>query len=286
MTADVDAEREVDFGRLAGRVLTRWWLPVGGLIVGVIVGYLLTLGGTATYRAEALVSLGTPFTQSGQSLQGLNANPRIVNEIMNSEATLRRAAEAGGPSAAALRGKVAARTIGSGIPGKLQGPQVMGISVKGSHPARVADAANSISKTVINRTATFVTEQIDAYRTQLATQNTRLASLGTRITELQKALAQAGLPELQRLVLVSYLDNAEQRQGSLLDDKASTQQQLLLATSIEAPKILSPAVAVQTTPRSRHNSMAVGGLVGLILGLLAALCWDWVAARTNRRPSS
>ena len=42
---------------------------------------------------------------------------------------------------------------------------------------------------------------------------------------------------------------------------------------------------MQTTARSKHNSMAVGGLIGLILGLLAALMWDWTAGRMNRRPA-
>ena len=52
-------------------------------------------------------------------------------------------------------------------------------------------------------------------------------------------------------------------------------------SSIEAPKILSPAVAVATTPRSRHNSMAVGGLVGLILGLLAVIASRNGGSRTG-----
>src|SRR5262245_49250847 len=98
MTADVDAEREVDFGRLVNRVLARWWLPVSGLIIGIALGYLVSLGGSKVYRAEALVSLGTPFTASGSPLQGLTANPRIVTEIANSEDAIRKAADASGLS--------------------------------------------------------------------------------------------------------------------------------------------------------------------------------------------
>src|SRR4051812_9747776 len=285
MTADVDAEQEVDFGRLARRVLARWYLPVGGLVIGLTIGYLLSLGGGTVYRAEALVALGTPFTPNGTPLQGLTSNPRVVNEIISSEATIRAAAAAANLRADAIRGKVAARTVGSGIPGRQVGPQVMGISVKGSRPAKVALAANSIAHTITIGTGKFVQGQIDRYQTSLESQTSRLKSLGARIDALQTSLDSPGLNTLDKLVLVSYLDNAEQRQGTLLDDQATTQQQLLLATDIEKPKILAPAVAVQTSARSRHNSMAVGGLIGLILGLVAALLWDWAAGRMNRRPA-
>src|SRR5262245_46597084 len=144
MTADVDAEREVDFGRLASRVLARWWLPVGGLIIGIAVGYLASLGGTQVYRAEALISLGTPFTPGGAPLAGLTANPRHVTEIVESESALRRAAAAADLRVGALRGRVATRTVSSGLPAKAQGPLLMGVSVKGSRPRRVALAANSL----------------------------------------------------------------------------------------------------------------------------------------------
>ncbi len=285
MTADVDAEKEVDFGRLAGLVVARWWLPVAGLIIGIAVGYLLSLGGTKVYRAEALVSLGTPFTPGGAPLAGLTANPRFTIEIINSEAALRRAADAGGLPVSAVRGKVAARTVSSGVAAKAQGPQLMGIAVKGNAPRKVALAANALAGTVISRTAPYVQAQIRTYQNQLQTQADQLVSIQNRISALQQQVDTPGLAPLDRLVLVSYLDNAEQRRGTLLDSQATTQQQLTLAKDIESPSIIQPAVAVQTTARSRHNSMAVGGLIGLILGLLAALLWDWTAARMNHRPA-
>lgn len=286
MSADVDAEQEVDFGRLARRVLARWWLPVGGLVIGVAIGYAATLGGSNTYRAEAILALGTPFTSNGSPIAGLTNNPRAVTELANAQNALVRANAAGGPPARALTGKIAIRTIGSGLPGKAQGPPIVGIAVKGSRPKRVADAANSIAATVASSlTQGFVNGQVKAYLLQLQTQNAQLAVLKDRIANLQVVIGDKSLSPINRLLLVTQLDNAEQRSGTLLDAKSQTQQSLLLANNIEAPRILSRAVAVQTTARSKHNSMAVGGLIGLILGLLAALLWDWTAGRMNRRPA-
>src|SRR3954465_7730499 len=105
---DVDAEQEVDFGRWARTLAARWWLPVGGLVIGLAVGYLLALGGSQVYRAEALVSLGTPFTPNGGGVitQSLGTNPRTVSEIILSESALKDAARHAHVRVGALRGQV------------------------------------------------------------------------------------------------------------------------------------------------------------------------------------
>ena len=46
---------------------------------------------------------------------------------------------------------------------------------------------------------------------------------------------------------------------------------------VEEPTILTPASADRVTARSRRNSVVVAGLIGLVLGGLAALLWDRVA---------
>jgi len=35
---DLDAEREVDLGRYLDALVARWWLPVLGLLIGVVIG--------------------------------------------------------------------------------------------------------------------------------------------------------------------------------------------------------------------------------------------------------
>jgi uncharacterized protein involved in exopolysaccharide biosynthesis len=81
---------------------------------------------------------------------------------------------------------------------------------------------------------------------------------------------------------VSQIDNAEQRRGQLLDLQAQSQQQLALARNVEASRIVEPAVATKTTAQSRRNSILVAGAIGLLLGLIAALAWDGLAARFRR----
>ena len=57
-------------------------------------------------------------------------------------------------------------------------------------------------------------------------------------------------------------------------DLTTTTQLYLLAKNVEAPRIITHAVAEKTAARSHRNATAVGALIGLILGGIAALVWD------------
>jgi len=41
---DVDAEEELELGRYWNALITRWWLPLAGLVAGIAIGYLPTIG--------------------------------------------------------------------------------------------------------------------------------------------------------------------------------------------------------------------------------------------------
>src|SRR5437867_12693639 len=89
---DLDAEAEVDLGRYGHRLLERWWLLLVGLVAGAVVGYLLTLGGTQFYRAQAVVYMGQPLGAGQAPLQSLNTNPSTARAIITSESVIRRVA--------------------------------------------------------------------------------------------------------------------------------------------------------------------------------------------------
>ena len=94
---DPDAEREVDLRSAWSRITARWWLPVAGLVIGAVLGVIVSVGGGEVFRATTLLYLGQPFTTSGGGqIQSLATNPKTVNRIIRSEAALRQAAEASG----------------------------------------------------------------------------------------------------------------------------------------------------------------------------------------------
>jgi uncharacterized protein involved in exopolysaccharide biosynthesis len=280
---DLDAEREVDLGRWRTAIAARWWLPVVGLVAGAILGLLASVGGAQVYRAQALISLGQPFSPTGSApVNSFATNPRAVAEIVRSESALKQAAVAAGLHVGALRGKVSSGQVGTGTGNAVRNVPLVTVSVQGAKPTKVEVAANELAKIVVDRTtAKYVGTKIKTFKLTLASIQEQLNSLKPRINALQSQVDASGVAPLDKLVLLSALDNAQQRRGQLLELQTTTQQQLALAENVESAQVIQKAAAVKTTARSRRNSLAIGALIGLIAGLVAAIAWDPVTSRRN-----
>ncbi|MBA3716812.1 MAG: hypothetical protein H0W87_01105 [Actinobacteria bacterium] len=281
---ELDAEREVDLRRYWNALVTRWWLPIAGLVAGLIIGYLLTLGGNQVYEATALVSLGTPYAGTSP-IQGLPTNSTYVDRLVHSEYAARIAAAKAGLRPGQVRNNVSTKAV-SGGKGTLKAGQtpLYEISLTGAVPRKVQAATLSLSNQVISRISGYVDTKISGYETLLSSLNAQLDSNRLRINSLRRALANAsGLSQLDQLVIVTQLDNAVQQSGTLLQNKTTTEGQLSLAKDVEKPRIIAPPVPTKTTARSTRNSMLVGGVIGLLLGIVAALLSEPVLRRVRER---
>ena len=77
------------------------------------------------------------------------------------------------------------------------------------------------------------------------------------------------------------INNAEQRRGTVLQDLNLAKQLLSLAENVEKSRVVQPAVARKASATSRRNAAAVGALIGLLLGGLAAVLADpWLQRRS------
>src|SRR5499426_810955 len=93
----LEEEQEVDLSSGWKRLKARWWLPVGGLVVGAVIGIALALSGGTVWRAQTIVYLGQPFAPlGGGQIQSLATNPRTVSEIVRSESAIEAASQASG----------------------------------------------------------------------------------------------------------------------------------------------------------------------------------------------
>jgi hypothetical protein len=90
-----------------------------------------------------------------------------------------------------------------------------------------------------------------------------------------EALAASSLSATEKILLQGRLQGCQA-------DLTTTTQLWLLAKNVEAPRVITQAVAEKTAARSHRNATAVGALIGLILGGIAALLWDPVARRRAR----
>src|SRR3954451_4621970 len=87
-TPDLDAERDVDLRRHWDTITTHWWLPLAGLAVGLVIGYLISLGGAQVYKAKA-VNLPGPAAPAGRAAGPEPAtNPSTVRQLVTAEATI------------------------------------------------------------------------------------------------------------------------------------------------------------------------------------------------------
>jgi uncharacterized protein involved in exopolysaccharide biosynthesis len=281
---DLDAEQEVDVGRYAHLVLERWWLPLAGLIVGAAIGYVLSLGGSQVYQAKAVIYLGQPQSPTSSApVNSIQTNPATVNTIVHSESALRQAAAAAHMKVGALRSNVASAAVSGSSASKAAVNPLVAITVKGGQPRKVTTATNALAQVVISKVSTYADQKIANLKVLLSGENSGLTTTNARINELQDAIQkQGGLSSVERLLLVNQLGFAEQQLQQLQQQQSNTRLQLTLAQQVEKARVVTRAAAVKSTAKSHRNSALVGAIIGLLLGIAAALLWDPVAGRMNR----
>ena len=282
---DLDAEQEVDLGRYASAVADRWWLPVLGLLAGALVGYLLSLGGTQVYRAQALVYLGQPYSANGSApVQSLATSPSFVRQTVKSEATVKRAAREADMPVSKLRGGISAAPVAAtGAAARAGQTQLWSIAVQGAAPGKVAAAANALAALVISRVAGYVDDKLRNLNEQIAGYEEELASLEERIDAATALGADRRVSAVERLVALNTAGLLEQRRASVREDRLAARGLIAQAENVERPRVVDPASPRKTTARSKRNSMIAAAALGLLLGLAAALLWDRLGARTERR---
>lgn len=290
-SVQVEGEEEVDLGSAWSRIKERWWLPVGGLVVGAVIGIALALSGGSVWRAETIVYLGQPFAPlGGGQIQSLATNPVNVGEIIRSEAVLQDVSRATGIPVSKLRSSISTKEITA--EGQARGINpLMEIAVKGSGKARVEEAADALAARVVERVSVYVAEKTTLLKQQVATSTAQLASVNARIETAQEQqdaiIEDRSLPLDQRLLVTSNLNSvittADARRASIQADLTNARQLLNLAENVESSSVVEKAAASKTTARSSRTSLVVGAFVGLLLGAIAALVAGTLAAK--REPS-
>ena len=287
-----EQEREVDLASAWKRIEERWWLPVAGLLVGALIGLALALSGGSVWRAETIVYLGQPFAPlGGGQIQSLATNPRTVGEIVRSEAVLKAVSDKTGIPVAKLRSSISTKELTATGPSRAGIIPLIEIAVKGdAEPRRIEDAADALAGRVVNRVSVFVAQKIELLEAQVAVAESQLQAIEDRIEAAQRQqtelLGDQSIPLEQRLLvnlnLNSTITTADARRAALQGSLVEANQLLNLAVSVESSRVVEPAAAVKTTARSSRTSLIVGALLGLLVGVVAALVAEPFLARRRR----
>jgi hypothetical protein len=268
-TFDPEAEQEVDFGRYWRLLAARWWVPAAGLVVGAVVGYLIALGGSQVFKATGTLYLGQPYTASGNvQLQAAQTNPSSVRVIAHAESSIVKAANACKAKPGLFRGGISTQSVAGNISKNGQTPLVS-LTVQSKKRKVASCAANQLAAIVVDKLSAFSNQKISNFRAQIVAYN-------TQINAITQALRAGGLSSTDKLLLQTQLSNQQQ-------NKLLTSQQLLQATQVEKPSVLTGAHSQRVTARSRRNTVVVAALIGLVIGAIVALLWDGVAAGFARR---
>lgn len=282
---DLGAEREIDLRRWVDALLSRWWLALAGLAIGVLIGAVYSLSGGSTYNATALIARGQAFAPNGNSVLTYITSPGAIETFVTSEPVLREAAAKVGMSPGQLRGHISTSTVAQNGQSAQQNTNsiLVEITVSLARPKKAEDAANALAQIVKQRTTpVYVKESIGIYQQRLRNFQTRLKTLQVLIDALNKTIQKStNLAPLDQLVVADRLDSAEAAYGQTLDSQTTNEQLLTLAQQIEQTQIVQLAKAQKSVARSRRNSVVVGAIIGLIIGAIVAL----VAGLRARRPA-
>jgi hypothetical protein len=209
-------------------------------------------------------------------VQSQATNPSTVKQIVTAESTIQRVARDAGLRVGQLRGHVSTQAVAGNIARLGQNPLVA-ITVTGHARRPVARSANDLARAVVfsNALASYSKTKIANLQLQVDQEKASLSTLNTNLKAQQAALSNgSGLSTSERLILLGQLNGLQSQLLTTTDQLTTNQQQLALAKDVEAPQITTLAAATKTTARSRRNTVLVAGLIGLILGLVAALLYE------------
>ena len=162
---DPDAEQEVDLGRYWSAIVARWWLPLLGLIVGAIVGYLISLGGKQVWNASSTVYLGASYSiiggiapagPAGESGDG--RHDRARGGLDRSRLRRRR-----GMRARDLHGNVSTKSISTGAGTstlRTTANPLVRLTVQAPTRRQAQVAANALAQIVVHRLSPFADQKI------------------------------------------------------------------------------------------------------------------------------
>lgn len=284
-----DDTTTIDVGSWFLTLLHNWWVIVGLIIIGVVVGAAVTLAQPKQYTATASVYIGQTTDANGNAMAGLNSNAKAAVQLLASQVVLAEAAERTGMdiSASLLRKETSVETPSSTVKTSTSVVNIVVISVTDTDKERAAAAANALAAVLLERLESGVDEKIALLEKQLAEQQKEYAATAARSAAAQKALAAiaagSGSQAEKAAASTPYLvlvQAAATEQESLSTSIQKTQLQLLTAKQVEQPRMLHEA-AVPDSPSGPTMSLnvAIGALAGLVIGIIVAFARRGLADR-------
>ncbi len=283
---EIAGEQEVDFGRYWLAIVRRWWLPIGGVVVGLVIGVVAQSGGARPYKASSIVYLGQTFAPGTVSpIETLGTKLTWVDQLVKTRSTLKEIGTKVGIKPSVLGSNTSFVTI-RGVPTTKSAAAVLSpiiaVEVRDPSARRAVAAADLLADVLVDRFSEYAKVKLATHRARLDRAERELEKTEAKITLLQEQVNDAatvpGLSGAERFLLLASLNSelqfSQQRQFNLESSQFALNDQIALNQQIEQSRIVQPGAAARVAEASKRTGAAVGLVIGFLAGLLAALCWD------------
>jgi uncharacterized protein involved in exopolysaccharide biosynthesis len=288
-----DENTTIDVGSWFLTLARNWWVIVGLVVIGIVVGAVATKAQPKVYTATASVYIGQTTDANGNAMAGLNSNSRAATQLLASQVVLKEAADRSGMdiSTSLLRKETTVDTPSSTIKTSTSVVNIVVINVTDTKKARAAAAANALAAVLLAHLDTGTNEKITLLEAQLGQGQKEYAAATARAAVAQKsimAIAQGGGTTAEKAAAsapyVAVAQAAATEQESLAASNQKTELLLLTARQVEQPRILHEA-GIPDSPSGPTMSLnvAIGALAGLIIGIIVAFARRALAERRAGR---
>ena len=286
-----DDATTIDVGAWFATLLRNWWVVLGLVVLGAVVGGVVTLASPKDYSATSSVYIGQTTDANGNAMAGLNSNAKAATQLLSSQTVLDEAAKRTGMKVTAgrLRRETTVETPSSTVKTSTSVVNIVVITVTDTNKLRATAAANALAQVLVERISPGVTEKIALLQAQLDTGRKALAAATARAATAQAGLAAiakgGGTAAEKAAMSASYIAvvqaaATEAAQEAL--DNQKTELMLFTAKLVEEPRLLHEA-AVPDSPSgpSLTLNVAAGALAGLVIGIIVAFVRRRLADRRS-----
>ena len=291
-----DDSTTIDVGSWFLTLLHNWWVIVGLIVIGVVVGAVVTMAQPKQYTATASVYIGQTTDANGNAMAGLNSNAKAATQLLTSQVILEEAAARSGVdiSTSLLRKETTVETPSSTVKTSTSVVNIVVINVTDTKKVRAAAAANALAAVLLEHLDTGTNEKIAILETQLAAGKKQAAEATARSVASQRAIAaiaNSGMSQAQKATAsapyIAVVQAAATEVSDLTLSNQKTALLLLTAKQVEQPRILHDA-AVPDSPSGPTMSLnvAIGALAGLVIGIIVAFARKGLADRRASRATA
>jgi succinoglycan biosynthesis transport protein ExoP len=283
----------IDVGSWFSTLLRNWWVILGLVVLGGVVGAVVTMASPKEYSATSTVYIGQTTDANGNPMAGLNSNSKAATQLLASQAVLNEAATRSEVEITAkrLRKETTVVTPSSTVKTSTSVVNIVVITVTDSNKLRATAGANALAEVLVDRISPGVSGKIALLEAQLAQGQKQLTAANARVVAAQAALmaiAKGGGSAAERAAAsapyVAVVQAAATEQEALASSNQKTELMLFTAKQVEQPRILHEAVPPDSpSGPSMSLNVAAGVLVGFVVGIIVAFVRRRLA---ERRPAA